>query len=149
MDNVTKAYIAGFFDGEGSVSFVWRTASKNGKKYGKLYARISQNDRRVLDWICRLTGSGSVHARRRGNPKHKIQHEYVLAYEAARKFLAMILPFLRVKAKAVKEKLKMDAKFCRRQGRWDSAPATNLRPRLVQVRAITSGDVRRVRGRGG
>ena len=115
MDNVTKAYIAGFFDGEGSVGFVWRKSTKNKKKYGRLLARLTQNDRSILEWIRRKTGFGSIHQTKKKNPRWKLTHYYVVAYEAARQFLWAIQPFLKVKAKAVKDNLRLDAKYCKRR----------------------------------
>jgi hypothetical protein len=114
MTETDIAYIAGLFDGEGSVSFGWRKATRNGKRYGKLYARISQNDRRVLDWIRQVTGFGSVHARKRKKWRN-LQHDYCTAYEATRLLLAMIRPYLKVKGETVDEKLQLDALHCKRR----------------------------------
>ena len=115
MDEVTKAYIAGLFDGEGSVSFVWRKATKNGKKYGRLLARISQNERSVLEWVREVVGLGSVHTRKQQKDNWARTSDYVVAYEAARQFLAVIRPYLRVKGGAVDEKLALDTMYVKRR----------------------------------
>ena len=111
-----KAYIAGLFDGEGSVSFFWPRAHKNGKRYGKLFLRISQNDRRVLDWVRTVTGVGSIHARKR-IARCKLQHDYAASNEAARILLSAIRPYLKVKGERVDEKLELDRINCKRRAK--------------------------------
>lgn len=118
MTDTDAAYLAGLFDGEGSVSFCWVTASKNGKRYGKLSAKISQNDRRVLDWVQSVTGVGSVHAGKKRSDRKNIYHDYVVGHESARLFLATVRPYLKVKGDAVDAKLALDAMHCRRQKRF-------------------------------
>jgi hypothetical protein len=115
MDDVTKAYLAGLFDGEGSVGFFGRKASRNGRKYGKLMVRISNNCRSVLDWASTVTGSGSVHQRTPRNPRWQILYECVLAFEAARQFLWLVRPYLRIKTLDVERNLMLDARHCRRR----------------------------------
>lgn len=114
MTDLEAAYIAGLFDGEGSVSFAWRKASKNGKRYGKLYARISQNDKAVLDWVKSTLSVGSVQPHPRADKK-TLGHDFVVAHEAARIFLAVIRPYLRLKGGEVDQKLALDAIHCRRR----------------------------------
>lgn len=116
------AYVAGLFDGEGSVSFCFVKASKNGVRYGKLFARISQNDRHVLDWVQRTMGFGSVHGRKRPAKTTQICHDYVVAHEKARIFLAMIRPHLKVKGDTVDVKLALDAIHCHRRRKINTEP---------------------------
>ena len=51
LSEAQLAYIAGLFDGEGSVGIYYTKSSKSGKKYPKLMARISNNNPTVLEWI--------------------------------------------------------------------------------------------------
>ena len=112
ITDIEKAYIAGFFDGEGSVSFLW-PKSHGRKTSGRLSVRITQNDRRPLDWIRSLYG-GSVCERRR-TERRQLQHDLTLTTELARKFLADIKPYLRVKANTVEEKLALDRQYVKRR----------------------------------
>jgi len=108
------AYIAGFFDGEGSASFVWYVRKPGGKKYGKLEAKIAQQDKKVLDWIRRVVGFGRIH----GYPergKRRIVYHFVVQCEQARQFLALIRPYLRVKKTRVDEVIRLDARHCKRR----------------------------------
>lgn len=107
MTEVDRAYIAGLFDGEGSVSFVFKKA-KNGKRYGKLYARISNTDRKVLEWIKETLGFGFIVSTKMPKPNCKPCYDFVVAYEKARKFLAIVQPYLKIKAGSVDNKLELD-----------------------------------------
>jgi len=105
MTDIDKAYIAGLFDGEGSVSFVFKKAH-NGKRYGKLYARISNTNREVLEWIKNTLGFGFIVINTKiPRPNRKFCYDFVVAYEKARKFLAVIRPYLKIKANSVDNKI--------------------------------------------
>lgn len=115
MTESELSYIAGFFDGEGSASFVWRRSKKNGKRYGKLEVKVAQNQVEVLNWICASFGFGRVYT---GKPaaigKKPVSH-LVMLCENARRFLSALRPYLRVKAARVDEVLALDAVHCRRR----------------------------------
>lgn len=97
---VELAYIAGLFDGEGSVFRTSVKSSKNQKRYPRLTAQIAQNDRRVLDWIRETLGYGAVYEKGlsvAGN----MGHNFRTTHRTARMFLIEIQPYLRVKAELV------------------------------------------------
>jgi len=127
MTELEKSYLAGLFDGEGSVSFT--TYCSKGKRYNKLQAKISQNQREVLDWVCAITGVGSVHKCKRRSVTGFYCHDYVVAHESARRFLREIRPYLKVKGTAVDAKLADDAKKVKRQ----SAAVTRHDLREIEV----------------
>ncbi|KKU79712.1 MAG: hypothetical protein UY05_C0023G0004 [Candidatus Peregrinibacteria bacterium GW2011_GWA2_47_7] len=56
MKNVDIAYIAGFFDGEGDVGIYPYRATKNGKYYPKLTARIHNTHQESLEWVKKRPG---------------------------------------------------------------------------------------------
>lgn len=108
MNDITLAYIAGLFDGEGSARILQTKSSKNGKYYQKLEVRIAQADREVLDWIANEFGFGKVYSKsdkRAAENGWKECHDYVVAYRMARKFLSAIEPFLFIKKQKVSELL--------------------------------------------
>ena len=68
MDDVDKAYIAGLFDGEGSIHFK-RGVEKKKKHKGKGYRlsnslrlsmEITMTDRSVLLWVHEVLGCGTL-----------------------------------------------------------------------------------------
>lgn len=89
------AYIAGFFDGEGSAT-IRMVKAGNGKRYPRVEARLSQNDRAVLDWVVDLFGFGKVYAK--VDPRTpNVNHSYQAFHKSGRLFLTAIEPYLKVK----------------------------------------------------
>ena len=56
------AYMAGLFDGEGSVDFAKRTEKKKGKAYKvqRILMRIEMTDESVLNWVHETLGVGTL-----------------------------------------------------------------------------------------
>lgn len=96
MDEYDLAYVAGFFDGEGSATIRMVKATKNGKRYPRLEARITQNTVEVLEWIRDSFGFGGVYAKA---DKRAINECWDLrfSHKSARLFLTAIEPHLRIK----------------------------------------------------
>lgn len=79
-------WLAGFFDGEGNVTF-----THNGNGWANLRLGLSQNDRTMLDVVCKQFG-GKV------RPHGLACHHWELTdAPGMRRFLTFILPYLRVK----------------------------------------------------
>lgn len=95
MEEIDLAYIAGFFDGEGC-AYMSNPKASNGKRYPKLTAKISQNDRAVLDWIVEEFGFGRIYEKK-VNSAGNINHYISFAHRQARIFLTAIEPYLKVK----------------------------------------------------
>ena len=59
-----KAYIAGLFDGEGSVSYYQRKEKRKGKKkaynYWMIRCELSMTDQYVVKWMHEVLGIGTV-----------------------------------------------------------------------------------------
>jgi len=99
MESITeieKAYIAGFFDGEGSV--IVRAAIQKNKVSYELNISIGQNDTSILKYIQQKFGG------RIANPKYEFTRkkqtpDLRMESNKAAFFLEMILPYLRVKRK--------------------------------------------------
>ena len=92
------AYIAGLFDGEGSIKVI---PKHDGRKtirttYG---VAIWNNNKGVLDWVKEVTGIGFVAERKRSNPKWNIGYYWSLcALRDIEYFLQNIKPFAKIKA---------------------------------------------------
>ncbi len=83
------AYVAGFFDGEGSINLLTRPRPKN-TEYS-LTVAIGQKDGETLDWIKENFG-GNVYVVKRDN-----SFFWVCTHKKAISFLKTILPYLRYK----------------------------------------------------
>lgn len=61
------AYLAGFYDGEGSFQIQrrWHTVKENGNVYRyigySLYSEVANTNKKVLEHILKLLGVGSIH----------------------------------------------------------------------------------------
>ena len=145
MELVDVAYIAGFFDGEGYAGVGFRKSSKNGKRYPRIRASISQQDIRVLQWIASSVGVGQVYSDKKlyGRTR-KIMHRYVVQSRRAENFLRLILPFLRVKKAQVEQALSTiaETKVQRPQGHREHG-TTTMYWRGCRCEACTAANRRR------
>jgi len=89
-DTALWAYIAGFFDGEGSISIA-RTG-----KYYSLRIVISNTNIEPLTFIKNILG-GNIHAALPKNVKHKRYYNWYKCGKHAAEVLEILLPFLIVK----------------------------------------------------
>lgn len=113
--NITEieiAYVAGLFDGEGdAVLGFYRTGRRGAdggrRRYPRLQARITNDDRRTLVWCCGRTGLGTV------VPKKPKGNAWIVRTAQARQLLRMLLPYLRIKRKKVEQVLAEEAKLVR------------------------------------
>ena len=68
IPDTDKAYIAGLFDGEGSINFTRRPEKKKKHKGGgyrisnslRLSMEVTMTDRSVIFWLCEVLGCGTV-----------------------------------------------------------------------------------------
>jgi len=90
LRQVDLAYIAGFFDGEGTVVISRR------KGYVRVEVAVSQNTRTVLDLHTRMFG-GHVYAYAPKKRPRAIIYQWKVYGEAATGFLQIIEPYLLVK----------------------------------------------------
>ena len=97
------SYIAGLFDGEGSVTCKKKPTKRNdrgGKVYDQWYIRceISMTDRDVIEWIHESLGFGWSKEKRYNNkPKYKKQWRWSCGYRDALKFAKLMWPYARIK----------------------------------------------------
>jgi len=97
------AYIAGLFDGEGSISTVF---SNNKKNHLYLTICITNTDREILEWIKDiLGGSIGIHHRPRG---YRTCYRWVINHRLAiGRIMNALYPYLRIKKKQTELLLKL------------------------------------------
>ena len=91
MTDTELAWVAGFFDGEGSV-----VISKNAANSFYLVIEITNRNSSCLQQLQAVFG-GSIQKRDRGNPKWACCYVWFLGGGKAKEFLLAISPFLRIK----------------------------------------------------
>ena len=112
--NMGRAYMAGFFDGEGCVTI----SRPHSRSNYQLEVNIGNTNREVLEWIQRNYG-GRLHALRKPT-YYKPYSVWQVSGEEAIHFLQLVLPFLKVK----REEAELAIRFplWGRQGRGHNIP---------------------------
>jgi hypothetical protein len=103
------AYIAGLFDGEGSISIIHhrRGHRSNGKAVHELYVGIASTCSEVIDWLKRYLGFGLIHKKRcAGMPGVRKDIWYwETSCQAAENFLRLIENHAKIKRRHIEEAL--------------------------------------------
>ena len=100
------AYIAGLFDGEGSVDYAKRWEKRRVKKKAYLFRRISceiaMTDYTVLHWLHETLGYGFLRPKK-APEGYKPQWRWRCVYRDSYKFAKQMLPHARVKYEKLKQ----------------------------------------------
>ena len=108
MEISDAAYIAGLFDGEGSVDFAKRKEKKRGKIYTvqRILMRIEMTDEPVLRWVHEKLGVGTVRKRNR-SPSIKAHWKdrwvYSVRFREALYVCKLIWPYAQVKLHKIEQ----------------------------------------------
>ena len=101
--DVNLAYIAGLFDGEGSITYKQYTENKFNRARNKRYKtkvwrialEISMTDKSVLIWLHETLGCGTLRPKPR--KEHKMQYRWRCVFRDAYYVCKVIWPFAHVK----------------------------------------------------
>ena len=103
MNKIDIAYIAGLFDGEGSVSYYQRKEKRKGKKraydFWIIRCELSMTDRYVVEWMHKVLGIGTVIKRlpTKSWTGKKTQWRWRCGYRDALIFAKLLWPYAQVK----------------------------------------------------
>ena len=99
---VERAYIAGFLDADGAIMALIEKHSE--KHFGyrvRIAVKITQRDRKILDWFCGKWRKGSV-------KKNRTAFDWITRdQKIAKVILTVLLPYLKVKKKQAEIALKI------------------------------------------
>ncbi len=116
---ITPAYIAGFFDGEGSITIHenCRPSPRGKSPNHTLQISIGNTDPTILVLIHKQFG-GSFSERKVTKPNHRRFFQWTVRAAAAKPFLEAIEPFVVMKKKQVQTALEFQnaKRLCRGQG---------------------------------
>lgn len=142
MTETDKAYIAGFFDGEGCVGYY--NAIKSNKKCNPAYhasVSISNTDPRVIRWIGDIVGVGRYNIIRFKDGKRRVAYQWQLGKRSdVIAFLVTIRPYLKVKGDQVDVLLAhfdVEASYTRKHG--------SVTPEIVEGRRKVSDELKRMK----
>ena len=99
------AYIAGLFDGEGSVSR-YRERRKNRKNpTWVIRCEVNMTDRAIIKWLHETLGFGSFHKKppSKNQLGSRMQYRWCCSYRDALKFANLLIPYSRVKRKKLQQ----------------------------------------------
>ena len=123
------AYIAGLFDGEGSIGFRRsHGTSKTHSKTSYLRLRITNTHHEVLLWVAAVVGVGKVFTRPPSGKQRKPYHEWLLGRENVLKLLHQIFPYLRIKRLQAEIAFRFEASVANKSYR------ARLSPEVVALR---------------
>jgi hypothetical protein len=100
------AYIAGLFDGEGSVDYArrWEKKQRHSKAYlfRRITCEIGMTDYPVLHWLHKTLGYGTLRPRK--SPEgYKPQWRWRCSFRDSYKFAQQMLPYARIKYEKLKQ----------------------------------------------
>ena len=113
MNDTDKAYIAGLFDGEGSVEFTKRKEKKTNGTYNcrRISMEISMTDQSVLIWLHEVLGVGTLTNKprkglRKNGTKYLMQYRWRCTFRDAYYVCLLIWPWSHTKLPKIQKIIK-------------------------------------------
>ena len=116
MNDTDKAYIAGLFDGEGSINFTRRPEKKKKHKCGcyrisnsmRISMEVTMTDRSVIYWLYEVLGCGSVTKKprkglRKDGTKYLMQYRWRCTFRDAYYVCCLIWPWSHTKLPKIQQ----------------------------------------------
>ena len=110
INDTDKAYIAGLFDGEGSVEFTKRKEKKTKGTYScrRISMEISMTDQSVLMWLHEVLGVGTLTKKprkglRKNGTKYLMQYRWRCTFRDAYYVCLLIWPWAHVKLHKIQQ----------------------------------------------
>ena len=104
MTEAEAAYIAGLFDGEGTITYKkYKEKKKNGTyDCWRISMEIAMTDKSVLVWLTEVLGCGTLNKKPRKNG-HKMQYRWRCVFRDAFHVCCVIWPFAHVKLDKIQQ----------------------------------------------
>ena len=104
MTEAEAAYIAGLFDGEGTITYKkYKEKKKNGTyDCWRISMEIAMTDRSVLVWLTEVLGCGTLNKKPRKNG-HKMQYRWRCVFRDAFHVCCILFPFAHVKLSKIQQ----------------------------------------------
>ena len=102
------AYIAGLFDGEGSVSRYREMRKDRKNPTWVIRCEVNMTDKAIIKWLHETLGFGSFHKKPPGAKQlgRQMQYRWCCSYRDALKFANLLLPHARVKRNKLRKIIK-------------------------------------------
>ena len=104
MTEAEAAYIAGLFDGEGTITYKkYKEKKKNGTyDCWRISMEIAMTDRSVLVWLTEVLGCGTLNKKPRKNG-HKMQYRWRCVFRDCFHVCCILFPFAHVKLAKIQQ----------------------------------------------
>ena len=104
MTEAEAAYIAGLFDGEGTITYKkYKEKKKNGTyDCWRISMEIAMTDKSVLVWLTEVLGCGTLNKKPRKNG-HKMQYRWRCVFRDAFHVCCILFPFAHVKLSKIQQ----------------------------------------------
>jgi|OM-RGC.v1.024621410 hypothetical protein len=108
MTTLEAAYIAGLFDGEGSITYKkYFERKKKGNKVNRyecwrIVMEITMTDKFIIDWVHSVLGCGTVRKKPRKNG-HKMQYRWRCCFRDAFHVCCVLFPYAHVKLNKISQ----------------------------------------------
>jgi len=104
MTEAEAAYIAGLFDGEGTITYKkYKEKKKNGTyDCWRISMEIAMTDKSVLVWLTDVLGCGTLNKKPRKNG-HKMQYRWRCVFRDAFHVCCILFPFAHVKLSKIQQ----------------------------------------------
>jgi len=146
MTEVEASYVAGLFDGEGSVYLVARKAQGRRSHHFNPEMTLGNTDPELLESLVETTGNGAIYLDRPGGPNHKPMYRWLLQPRQIRHVLWQMLPYLRAK----KRRAELMFEFFDLQRQADYGPVAweNVPRHLIERIIAVHDELKRLNHRG-
>ena len=103
MNATDAAYIAGLFDGEGSITYKKYKEKKKTGTYNcwRIVMEISMTDQSVLIWLTEVLGCGTL--RKKPRPGYKMQWRWRCSFRDAFHVCCILWPYAHVKLPKIQQ----------------------------------------------
>ena len=104
MTETERAYIAGLFDGEGSVDYAqrWEKRTKGKYKVWRIHCEISMTHQYIIEWVHETLGFGTVRPKK-VKEGLKPQWRWRCGFRDAYSFAKIVWPHVQVKLHKIEQ----------------------------------------------
>jgi hypothetical protein len=130
MNELDWAYLAGFIDGEGTI-----TIASDGRKFHPCVS-VANTDYAVLEWCITFVGNGGVSSKKKYKDYHKQSYYISWRYDAALNIMSKCLPYLKVKRKQAELILSKWKMYTPRNGKYTEDILIKKSELIKQIRLL-------------
>ena len=138
------AYLAGLFDGEGSLYLVARKGTRRRSHHFHPEMTVANTDLALIEWVRDATGNGGIWLNKKPGSNHKQGYVWLLMPTQIRHVLPQLLPYLKSK----RRRAAMMLEFFDLQRQADRGPWGYAQPAVIDQVLVLYAELRALNRRG-